>query len=97
MFTEFITNYLRPVTFFQSILIALFLFNLKKGNQKQNRLLALLLFSIGVMIGSRIVWWHVPTMEKFRPFFVVALDFRFFIGPLFYLYLKYFLLSRIKR
>lgn len=88
MFVDFITNYLRPATFFQSILIAVFLFNLKKGTRKQNRLLALLLFSIGVMIGSRVLWWHVPTMEKFRPVFVVALDFRFFIGPLFYLYLK---------
>ncbi len=88
MFVDFITNYLRPVTFFQSILIALFLFSLKKGNGKQNRLLALLLFSIGVMIGSRILWWHTTSMEIFKPLYVVALDFRFFIGPLFYLYLK---------
>ena len=88
MLLDFLTHYLRPVTFFQSILLATFLFNLRKGNRKQNRLLALLLFSIGIMIGSRVIWWHVPTMERFRPVFVVALDFRFFIGPLFYLYLK---------
>ena len=30
----------------------------------------------------------IPIMEKFRPIIVVMLDFRFFIGPLFYLYLK---------
>lgn len=88
MFTEFITNYLRPVTFFQSVLIALFLFSLKKGNRKQNRLLALLFLSIGIMIGSRVFLWNSTSMDIYTTIYVIALDFRFLIAPLSYLYLK---------
>lgn len=88
MLIDFITNYLRPATFFQSVIIVLFLLNLKKGNRTQNRLLAFLFLSIGIMIGSRFTWWHTTSIESYTPVYTLALDLRFFVAPLFYLYLK---------
>lgn len=87
MIIEFIENYFSPITFFQSILMAAFLFSQKKGSVKQNRLLAFFLLSFGIMIGCRFVWRN-PYFEPYRALLQVGLDFRFFIGPLFYLYLR---------
>lgn len=87
MFLDFITNYFYPFTCFQSTIIALFLFSLKKGSQNQNKLLALFFLSFGVMILSRFLWRH-PAFEKHYAILTIGVNFRFFIGPLFYLYLR---------
>ena len=87
MLLDFLVNYFGPAVFFQAILIATFLFTHKKGSRKQNWLLALLMLSFGIMIGSRFIFFN-PELEKYNAISVAGLDFRFFIGPLFYLYLK---------
>ncbi len=87
MLLDFIVNYFYPFTFFQSILMTLFLFNLKKGSQKQNKLLALYFLSFGIMIGSRFIW-SLPNFEEHHTILAIGVHFRFFIGPLLYLYLR---------
>lgn len=69
------------------MLIALFLLTLKKGSQRQNRLLALLIFSLGILIISRAIGYS-PGSEKYFRLLSIGFDFRFFIGPLLYLYLR---------
>lgn len=88
MIVDILTYYLRPATFFLCVVLSIFLFTLRKGPVKQNRLLALFILAIGVELSSRIIWWHVPVMQEFRPFFVILMDFRFIVSPLFYLYLR---------
>ena len=87
MLLEFITNYFCPFTFFQSIFIAFYVSNLKKGLKQQNKLLAFFLLSFGITIGSHFFRNH-PDLEKYQSIFLIGLNFRFFIAPLFYLYLR---------
>ncbi len=83
-----VLTYLRPATVLLCLMLSVHLFTIGKRPSLQNSLLALFVLSIGIELSSRIVWWHVPTMQEFRPFFVILLDFRFIISPLFYLYLR---------
>ncbi len=87
MLLDIITNYFYPIAIFQSVLMTLFLFNQKKGSQKQNRLLALFFLSFGVMIGSRF-FISLPKIEIHSTILAIGANFRFFIGPLMYLYLR---------
>ena len=87
MYLDFLIHYLQPAAFVQAVLLAFFLIGLKKGSQKQNRSLAGLLIIYGVLIGSRFIWENLM-QAGFKPLLTFCLDFRFLIGPFFYLYLR---------
>lgn len=87
MYLNFIVEYFAPFTFIQSAFMAIFLFSLKKGNKQQNILLALFLLSFGIMVGSRLIWAQFG-YNQHNEILGIGTNFRFFIAPFFYLYLR---------
>ena len=87
MFLDFVINNLNPAAFFQSMLLAIFLFTLNKGPKKPNRMLALFVLAMGIMIGGRYLYFLHGFID-YRLLVSFAFDCRFLMGPLFYLYLK---------
>ena len=87
MYVDFIVHYLQPAAFVQAVLLAFFLTGLKKGPRKQNIVLAGLLLTYGILIGSRFIWQNLM-QDGFKFFLTFCVDFRFLIGPFFYLYLR---------
>lgn len=98
MYLNFLIEYFAPFTFIQSVFMALFLFGLKKGNRQQNMLLALFLLSFGIMVGSRLIWAQFG-YNKHNELLGIGTNFRFFIAPFFYLYLRavFFPAKRLSR
>lgn len=75
--------------------MAAFLFNLRKGNRRQNRMLALYLLAMSVILGV-LIFEGYPAIAEIQSIVNLGIYCTFLLGPLIYFYLKITLIPQFK-